>query len=130
VRAVQFDAIETGFDRAGRCVAEILDDPGNLIQTERPRDRRVDKALPGDECLGVRTQRRRPHRRCVPFLKAGVRDATGMPKLDDDHAAHRMDGIGDDSPPRNLGGCVAAWCVRIALRLSRHLCRLGDDKAG
>ena len=59
-----------------------------------------------------------------------MRDAAGMPKLNDNGSAFEVHGVGDRLPASDLIVRIATRCVRVALRLGRDLRGFGDDQAG
>ena len=54
VGAMQFHAVESGLDGAGRSIAEVFDNAGDLGEFEGARRRRVDEALVAHEGFGSR----------------------------------------------------------------------------
>ena len=111
-------------------IAEVFDDTGDFVQSERTRRRGVDEALAGDECLCVGPNSGRAHGRLAVFLKACVRDTAGMPELNDDGSALGVHGVGDLFPAPDLLVGITARRIGIALRLRRDLRGFGDDQAG
>jgi hypothetical protein len=63
-------------------------------------------------------------------LKAGVRDATDVPELEEDAATGGMNGLDDFFPSGDLFGGVDAGGVGVTIAERRYRGRLGNDQSG
>ena len=129
VRAVNLDAVKTGFDGVGGCALEVVDDTGDFAQFERARRGHIGEGA-ADKGFGFGLNGRWRDRYAVIRLQRGVRNPADMPELDVDVAAALMNAIGDLAPARDLLLGVDAGRVLIALALLRDLTRFGDQQAG
>ena len=133
MRGVQFNQVETGFTRIRHGLAEIVNNPRDLVQFKSARHRRINAdriaVFIAQRGAGVRAQGRGGNRCLTARLDAAVRDTTGMPQLDGNTTLFSVNASRDFFPRGNLFRAVQTWCASVTLSLSRNLGGLGDDQA-
>ena len=133
VGAVDLDEVEAGLAGVDGRAAEVLEQPRDLVEPERPRGRAADPgraavlaAHGGAVAVGPVARRHRQ----VAVVEGLVRDPADVPQLGGDQAAGLVHGVGDPAPAGDLLVAVDAGGVHVALALGADLGALGDQQAG
>ena len=126
VGGVHFNAVKARRFRVGRGLAVLRDDLRDLrcLQSARRHVWLHAVERPG---LAGRRNRRWRHRQRAAGLQRRMRDAPYMPELQENPAAGRVHGVGDELPAGDLFVAINARRVRVAETLRRHLRGFGDD---
>jgi hypothetical protein len=125
---MQLHAIEAGRLGILGTPAELLDDARKLVEHQRPRRYHLLRPF-GREHLALRSYCRRRDRK-LAAVEIRMRDASDMPKLEEDFAAGAMHRFRNSPPTGNLLGGMDARHSDIADTLRADLRRFGDNQSG
>ncbi len=104
VGAMDFDAIESGSQRVAGGLPKAFDHTGDLTSLERARRLIRHNLSVRRHCLQRRRNRHRRwrDRQHAAGLERGVRDASDVPELQEDHPAPGVNRIDDVAPALDL----------------------------
>jgi hypothetical protein len=131
VGAVDLDAVEAGGKRVLRGLPVGIDHARNFGCLKRARrlvDHRLAVRRPGLQ-IGRDRDRRWRHRQHAAGLERGMRDASDMPELEEDHAAPGVNGIDHLTPARDLLLGINTGNAGAAKTRRHHGRGLGDQQS-
>jgi hypothetical protein len=126
IRVMDFHAVEASLLRKFCSVDVFGNDSGNFGDFEGPWGDVIDHLFTSKD-LSFGSDGRGGDWENSGRLKAGVRDATDVPELEEDAATGGMNGLDDFFPSGDLFGGVDAGCVGVAVAERRDRGCFGND---